>query len=332
MNVNLSNLKIFSFEIIYSFNLATINYQCERESVTNEQLNNFRRFVLKRAENFLEKNDRWLAIHQLLHHAYQNYIPLPYIYAIYDSMCLQNYEYRPHYMRPILVKLQRIFINKPEEMSNQLYEFLNYLQKNFSINYDNETIDLLIEFFFEKCHLKPSDIDIIFKKVKIHLNNYWLNLYFLTLKRINIDLLNSLKIFFNTNKNTRFEYTSMIREQTIQAIQSLVNQLDINSDQILNHFKIIIDFIDIINKRFVKNSNDIIALNDGILITIANWVLDKEHKKKIELLKQILNLFEKQSQTIPLTNETKEKIYKQLGNETFCCTSKFLLKFFFLKV
>ena len=148
-------------------NLASINYQCEREYVSDEQLNNFRQFVLKRAENFVEKKDRWLAVHQLVHHAYQNYIPLPYIYSIYDLMHQQNFEYRPHYMRPVLVKLRRIFINNPEEMTDQTHKFLDYLQRKFSINYDNETIDLLIEFFFEQCHLKPLDIDLIFKKVNI---------------------------------------------------------------------------------------------------------------------------------------------------------------------
>jgi hypothetical protein len=237
-------------------------------------------------------------------------------------MHLQNYEYRPHYMRPILVKFKRIFINNPQEMSNQIFEFLNYLQKNFSINYDNETFDLLIDFFFDQCNLKPLDIDIIFKKVNINLNNYWLNLYLLTLKRINIDLLNSLKVFLNTNKTVRFEYTLNIREQTIQSLQSLINQLSINyndnnnnSNDILNHLKNLIDFIDIINKRFVKNQNDIISLNDCILISIVNWFLQKEHKQSIDLLKKILNIFEQRSQTIPLSNETREKIYKQLGKE-----------------
>jgi len=317
---------ILTFLNIYSFYLATINYQCERESVTDEQLNNFRQFVLKRAENFIEKKDRWLAIHQLLHHAYQNYIPISYIYAIYDSMRLEDYEYRPHYMRPILVKFQRIFINNPQEMSNQISEFLNYLQKNFSINYDDETLDLLIEFFFDQCYLKPLDIDIIFKKVNINLNTYWLNLYLLTLKRINIDLLNSLKVFLNGNKTVRFEYTTIIREQTIQAVQLLINQLSINyeknnSDEIFDHFKNIIDFIDIVNKRFVKNQNDIISLNDSVLISIVNWFLEKEHQQSIDLLKQILNIFEQRSQTIPLTDITREKIYKQLGNEKFILIS-----------
>ncbi len=300
--------------------LATINYQCEHQSVSIEQLKHFRQFVLKRAENFHEKKDRWLAIHQLLHHAYQNYIPLPYIYSIYDTMRLQNYEYRPHYMRPILVKLRRIFLNNPEEMTNQIRQFLDYLQKNFSINYDQETVDLLIEFSFDHCQLKPLDIDLIFKKVNINLNTYWTNLYLLTFKRINLDLLNSLKVFLNINKTVRFEYTSIIREQTIQGMQSLINQLSLNYDknnfeEIFNHLKDIIDFIDIVNKRFVKNQNDIISLNDCILITIVNWFLEKEHQSSIDLLKKILTLFEQRSQTIPLTKSTRDNIYKQLGKE-----------------
>lgn len=319
-NLECKLFTLFYFQFISFFNLATINYQCERESVTNEQLNNFQQFVLKRAENFHEKKDRWLAIHQLLHHAYQNYIPLPYIYSIYDLMHSQNYEYRPHYMRPVLVKFQRIFINQPEEMSNQLYQFLDYLQKKFSINYDNETVDLLIEFSFQQCHLKPLDIDTIFKKVNMNLNIYWLNLYLLTLKQNNLDLLNSLKIFLNINKNFRFEYTSIVREQTIQTLQLLINQLNVNhekltSDQIINYFKNLIDFIQIINKRFVKNHQDIITLNDCILISIVNWFLEKEHRQYTDLLKELLNIFQQQTKSIPLTNETKEKIYKQLGNK-----------------
>ncbi|CAF4973808.1 unnamed protein product [Rotaria sp. Silwood1] len=232
---------------------SSINYQCESESVTDEQLKNFHQYVLRRAENFTEKKDRWLAIHQLLYQAYQNYIPLPYIYAIYDTMHQQGYEYRQHYMRPLLVKFRRIFINNPQEIVNQTYKLLDYLQKNFSINYDNEIIDFLIEFLFDQCFLKPLDIDLLFKKVNIRFNNYWFNLYSLTLKRINMNLLNSLKIFLNMNKNVRFEYTSIIREQTMQAMQSLINQLYIDYekkdyDEIFNHLKNIIDFIDTINK------------------------------------------------------------------------------------
>jgi hypothetical protein len=232
----------------------------------------------------------------------------------------QNYDYRPHYMRPILVKFRRIFLTNPEEMSNQIREFLIYLQQNFSINYDPETLDLLIEFFFDQCQLKPLDIDILFKKVNIQLNTYWSSLYLLTLKRINIDLLNSLKVFLNINKTVRFEYSSIIREQTIQAIQSLMNQLTINyekinPDEIFNYFKNLIDFIEIVNKRFLKNQNDIISLNDCVLICIVNWFLETEHQQNIDLLKKILNLFEQRTQTIPLTNETKDKIYKQLGKD-----------------
>jgi hypothetical protein len=231
----------------------------------------------------------------------------------------QHYEYRPHYMRPVLVKFQRIFINNPEQMTNQTRDLLDYLQKNFSITYDHEIIDLLIEFLFDQCHLKPLDIDLLFKKVNIRLNNYWSNLYLLTLKRINIQLLNSLKVFLNVNKTTRFEYTSIIREQTLQTMQALINQLSINyeeqnRDETLNHLISLIDFLDIVNKRFGKNQNEVILLNDSVLINIVNWFLKKEHQQSIDLLKQILHIFQQRSQTIPLTDETKEKVYKQLGN------------------
>jgi hypothetical protein len=248
----------------------------------------------------------------------------------------QNHEYRPHYMRPMLVKIQRIFITNSQEIANQTRELLNYLQKKFSINYDYETIDFLIEYFFDQCHLKPLDIALIFKKVNIHSNTYWSNLYLLTLKRINIDLLNSLTIFLNNNKTVRFEYTSILRDQTIQAMQSLINQLSIdyektNSEEIFNHLKVIIDFIDIVNKHFVKNSNDIVALNDCILINIVNWFLEKEQKQSIDLLKKILKVFEQRSQTIPLTDGMKEKIYKQLGNSIYRCLvqiDRYLLRSF----
>ncbi|CAF1058055.1 unnamed protein product [Rotaria sordida] len=310
---------------------SSINYRCESESVTDEQLKNFHQYVLKRAENFTDKKDRWLAIHQLLYQAYQNYIPLPYIYAIYDIMHQQGYEYRQHYMRPMLIKFRRIFINNTQEMINQIHKLLDYLQKNFSINYDNEIIDYLIEFCFDQCYLKPLDIDILFKKVNIRFNNYWFNLYLLTLKRININLLNSLKIFLNVNKNIRFEYTTIIREQTMQAMQSLINQLYIDYEkkdynEIFNHLKNIIDFIDIINKRFVKNQNDIISLNDCVLICIVNWFLEKDHQQSIDLLKKILKIFEQRSQTIPLTNEVKEKLYKQLGIKSFDQVNDQLIK------
>ncbi|CAF2111137.1 unnamed protein product [Rotaria magnacalcarata] len=300
---------------------SSINYQCESESVSEEQLNNFRRYVLKRAESFTEKKDRWLSIHQLLYQAYQNYIPLPYIYSIYDTMHEQGFEYRQHYMRPLLVKLRRMYINNPKEMVNQTRELLDYLQKKFSINYDNETIDYLVEFFYDESHLKPSDIDILFKKVNIPCSNYWLNLYSLTLKRINMDLLDSLKVFLNINKNVRFEYTPVIREQTLQAMQSLINQLYTDNEnkdynEIFNHLKSIIDFIDTINKRFIKNQNDIISLNDCVLIFIVNWFLEKEHRQSVDLLKKILKIFEQRSQTIPLTNGVREKVYKELGIES----------------
>ncbi|CAM4940877.1 unnamed protein product [Rotaria socialis] len=297
---------------------ASINYQCESESVSEEQLNNFHQYILKRAESFTEKKDRWLSIHQLLYQAYQNFIPLPYIYSIYDTMREQGFEYRQHYMRPLLVKFRRIYINNPKEMANQTRELLDYLQKNFSINYDNEIIDYLVEFFYDGSHLKPSDIDIIFKKVNIPFNNYWLNLYSLTLKRINMDLLNSLKVFLNINKNVRFEYTPVIREQTMQAMQSLINQLYTDNEnkdynEIFNHLKDIIDFIDTINKRFIKNQNDIISLNDCVLIFIVNWFLEKDHRQSVDLLKKILKIFEQRSGTIPLTNGVREKVYKELG-------------------
>ncbi|CAF1247619.1 unnamed protein product [Adineta steineri] len=297
---------------------SSIDYQCTRELVTDKQLNHFRQSILKRTENFVDRKDRWLAIHQLLYHAYQNNLPLPYIYATYDAMRQQNYEFRAHYIRPILVKLPRIYINNSKEITNQTHKLLNYLQENFSIKYDNEIIDILIGHLFDQCHLKPLDIALLFKNVKINLNHYWSNLYLSTLKRINIELLNSLTKFINTNKTIRFEYTSVIREQTIQAMQSLINQLSIdynttNSDEIFNHLKIIINFLDVINKRFVKNPNDIIALNDCVIINIMNWFLDKEQQQSVDLLKKVLNLFKQHSQTIILTDETKEKIYKQLG-------------------
>ena len=276
---------------------------------------NFSQFVLKRAESFTDERDRWIAIHQLLLHAYQNFVPLPYIYSIYEAMHQQDYEYRQHYMRPILIKLQRIYINNSQEMLNQVHQFLDYLQKKFSINYDNEIIDLLINFFFDQCNLKAVDIDILFKKVNIRLNDYWSNLYLLTLQRINIDKLNKLKVFLNSNKTIRFEYTSIIHEQTIRSLQSLINQLYVdneknNYDTIFHYLKYIIDFIDIVNKRFVKSQDDIILLNDCILICIVNWFLEKENQQSIDLFKKILEIFE---QRIPLTNETKEKIYQQLG-------------------
>ncbi|CAF5113864.1 unnamed protein product, partial [Rotaria sp. Silwood1] len=97
----------------------------------------------------------------------------------------------------------------------------------------------------------------------------------------------------------------------------LINQLYIDYekkdyDEIFNHLKNIIDFIDIVNKRFVNNQNDIISLNDCVLICIVNWFLEKEHQQSIDLLKKILRIFEQRSQTIPLTNEVREKLYKQL--------------------
>ncbi|CAF4301789.1 unnamed protein product, partial [Adineta steineri] len=167
---------------------SSIDYQCTRELVTDKQLNHFRQSILKRTENFIDKKDRWLAIHQLLYHAYQNNLPLPYIYATYDAMRQQNYEFRAHYIRPILAKLPRIYMNNSKEITNQTHKLLNYLQENFSIKYDNEIIDILIGHLFDQCHLKPSDIALLFKNVKINLNHYWSNLYLSSLKRINIEL------------------------------------------------------------------------------------------------------------------------------------------------
>ena len=289
-----------------------MHYQCERESVSDEQLTHFRETVLQRAENFLEKKDRWLAIHQLLHHAYQNYIPLPYVYAIYDSMHRQNYDYRPHYMRPILVKFRRIFVDNPEAMANETRNFLAYLQKNFSINYDQETFDLLVEFFLDYCHLKPFDIDLIFKKVNISLTAYWSNLYLGTLKQINLELLQSLTAFLNANKTVRFEFTSNIREQTNQAIQSLINQSN-NAEKIVDYFNDVINFLAMINKRFGKNTSDLLAFNDAVLINIFTSFYDESQRQSIDLLKTIFQLFEQRAQTIPLTRLTKEKVCKQLG-------------------
>lgn len=231
----------------------------------------------------------------------------------------QGFEYRQHYMRPVLVKLRRIYINDQEEMIKQTRELLDYLQKTFSVNYDQEIVDHLIEFFFDQCCLKPLDIDAIFKKVNIRVNIYWLNLYLLTLKRLNVNLLSSLKVFLNMNKNVRFEYTPLIRDQTIQAMQVLVNQVYIDNDkkdydEVFNHLKHIIDFIETINKRFVKNQNDIVSLNDCLLISIVNWFLEKDHQSSVNLLKKVLTLFEQRSKTIILSDETKTKIYKQIGN------------------
>lgn len=318
---------MISFEFIIPFSslflfffihLASINYQCESESVTKTHLNNFREHVLKRAESFTEKKDRWLAIHQLLYQAYQNCIPLPYIYSIYDTMREQGYEYRQHYMRPFLVKLHRLYINNPQEMANQTRQLLDYLQKNFSINYDAEIIDYLIEFLFDQCHSNPLDIDMLFKKVNIRFNTYWLNLYILTLKRINLNLLNSLKVFLNTNKNVRFEYTPIIREQTMQTMHGFINKLYSDNEtkdynKIFAQLRNIIDFIDVINKRFVKNQNDIVSLNDYVLISIMNLFLQKDNQRSMDLLKRVLKAFEERSQAIPLTYDIKEKIYKQLG-------------------
>lgn len=327
INLTMLNLLKLRLPVEHFRSFSTVNidqidsnlfFKCEQQSVTDKQLNHFQQTVLQRAEMFIESKDRWLAIHQLLHHAYQNYLPMPYIYSIYDSMHRLNYDYRPHYIRPILIKFQRIYQEKPVEMTNQIQILLDYLQKNFSINFDSETIDLLIEFLFEKCFLKTTDIDTIFKKVNINLNLYWTNLYTQTFQRINIELLNSLAVFLNLNKNVRFEYNPVIREQTIQGVQSLINQLSLNyekqnSDEIFQHLKDLIDFIDIVNKRFVKNPTDLINLNDCVLISIVNWFLDKNHQQSIDLLKRILNIFEQRSQTITLTESVREKIYRQLG-------------------
>lgn len=294
---------------------ATIHYQCEREPVSDEQLTHFRESVLQRAENFLEKKDRWLAIHQLLHHAYQTYIPLPYIYAIYDAMHRQNYDYRPHYMRPMLVKFRRIFVDNPEAMTDETRKFLAYLQKNFSINYDQETFDLLVEFFLDYCHLKPLDIDLIFKKVNIPLTAYWSNLYLCTLKQINLELLGSLTAFLNANKTVRFELTSTIREQTNQAIQSLINQSK-NSETIIEYFNDLVNFLAIINKRFGKNVSDVQAFNDAVLINIITSFYETNQSESIDLLKKIFQLFEQRTQAIPLTRSTREKVCKQLGKKS----------------
>lgn len=293
--------------------LATIHYQCERESVSEDQLRSFRKNVIRHAENFLEKKDRWLAIHQLLHHAYQNYIPLPYIYAIYDAMRTQKYEYRPHYMRPILVKFRRIFVDQPNEISEELSKFLAYLQKNFSINYDQETIDLLIEFCLNYCRLKAMDIDTLLKKVNIPFANYWSNLYHCTLKQIDLDHLNSLTAFLNANKTVRFEYTSTIREQTNQAIQSLINQWK-TSEKVLEYFNDLINFIVIVNKRFgKKGSSDLSGFNDGILLNIIENFYEKDRPESIEFLKKIFQFFDQRAQSIPLTSSIREQILKQLG-------------------
>ncbi|UJR20772.1 hypothetical protein I4U23_023887 [Adineta vaga] len=317
-------------DITHNFD-SSRNYQCERESVTDGQLNNFRQFVLKRAANFSEKKDRWLSIHQLLYHAYQSHLPLRYIYSIHDLMRQQNYAYRPHYIRPMLIKLQRIFVGNTQEMTNQTSQLLGYLQKKFSLNYDYETIECIINHFFDRCHLKPLDISLIFKKVNINLNNIWSNLYLSTLKRINIDLLTSLTIFLHSNKTIRFDYTPIIREQTIQALQSLINQLSVNytknnSEEIFNSSKTIIDFLEVLNTRFVQNTDDIIRLNDGILISFLQEFLEKDQKQSIDLLKKILQVFEQRSLTIPLTNETKEKIYQQLGMKSLNEVSDQLLQ------
>ena len=296
---------------------ATIHYQCERESVNEDQITSFRTNVLRHAENFLDKKDRWLAIHQLLHHAYQNYIPLPYIYAIYDAMRTQKYDYRPHYMRPILVKFRRIFVDKPEEMSEETGKFLAYLQKNFSINYDQETIDLFIEFFLDYCRLNPMDIDVILKKVNIPLANYWSNLYHCTLKRIDMNHLNSLTAFLNANKTVRFEYTSTIREQTNQAIQSLINQSK-DLKKFGDYFNDLINFLVIVNKRFgKKNSSDLLEFNDGVLLNIIANFYEKDRPESIDLLKNIFQLFEQRAQLIPLTPSIREQIIKQLGKILF---------------
>ena len=302
----------------HSDRLASINYQCEREPVNDEQLNHFRQSVLKRAESFTEQKDRWLAVHQLLYHAYQNCIPLPYIYSIYDTMRAHNYEYRPHYMRPVLTSLRRIYADSSEEMANQTRQLLDYLQKNFSITYDHEITDLLIDFLFDQCHLQPTDIDAVFKHVNIRLLDYWSNLYMITLKRLSMDSLNSLKVFLNVNKAVRLEYTPAVRDQTMQAMQSLINQLSVNKDEhsdeeTFNHLKDILDFVETINQRFVKNQNEIIPLNDSVLVNIVHWFQKKDDQASADLLKKIVQLFAQRAKTLPLTDETKDQIYQQLG-------------------
>ena len=314
------SLSLWSVSSLSDSHLASINYQCERQPVSAEHLTHFRQHVLKRIEHFTEKKDRWLVVHQLLHHAYQNYIPLPYIYAIYDCLRAQDYEYRPHYMRPVLVKLQRIYSNDNAEMVNQTRQLLDYLQKNFSINYDDETIDLLIEYFFDQCHLAPLDIDTIFRKVNIRVNDYWMNLYLSTLKRLDGDLLNSLKVFLNVNRNFRFEYTPIVREQTIQAMQSLINRLSVNEenrsdDELFNHLKDLIDFIEVVNRRFVKNPTEVQTLNDHILASIVHWFSNKEQPRPSDFLERIVKLFQQRAKTIPVTDGTREKVYRQLGKD-----------------
>ena len=302
---------------------SSINYQCERQSVSAAHLTHFRENVLKRIEHFPEKKDRWLVVHQLLHHAYQNYIPLAYIYAIYDCLRAHDYEYRPHYMRPVLVKLQRIYANDPTEMVNQIRQLLDYLQKNFSINYDEETIELLIEHFFDQCHLAPLEIDTIFKKVNIRVSDYWTQLYSSTLKRLDGDLLNSLKVFLNVNRNFRFEYTPVVREQTTQAMQSWINRLSVNEEnrtdeELFNHLKDLIDFVEVVNKRFVKNPTEVQNLNDQVLAGIVHWFSSKEQPRPTDFLERIVQLFEQRGKSIPVSDGTREKVYRQLGKDTQC--------------
>lgn len=281
-------------------------------------MTDFRQHVLQRLEHFPDKKDRWLVVHQLLHHAYQNCIPLPYIYAIYDTLRQEGYEYRPHYMRPVLVKFQRIFAQKPQEMPEQTRILLDYLQKNFSINYDDETIDLLMEFFCTQCHLTPLEIDTLLKKVNFRLNLYWSNLYHAALKRFDLSVLNSLKVFFNTNKTIRFEYTPTIRDQTLPVLQSFINQWSLadgpnHLEEQFNALKDLIDFVEVMNKRFVKNAAELVTLNDCVLINIVHWFLVKEKKETIDFVRRVFNLFEQRSKSIPLTKETREKVHQQLG-------------------
>lgn len=294
-----------------------MDFQCEKEKVNENDLREFREKVLQRVEFFSDDKDRWLVVHQLLHHAYQNLIPLAYIYEIYETMRLNEFEYRAHFMRPVLVKFSRIFVDKTNSMSEEIGKFLEFLQRNFSINYDSETMDVLIEFLFDRCRLDAPEIDSLLRKSNIRFNDYWTNLYLSSTNKISRERLNSLKVFLNSNKNFRFEFSSQIREKTGQAIESYLNQVQVHfqdgkTGELFESLRELVDFIEILNKRFVKNQGDLVALND---FTLMNMIHSFDEKKSVDLTRRIFELFLERKSNIPLSDRVKKNVEQSLNSD-----------------
>ncbi|CAF1687557.1 unnamed protein product, partial [Didymodactylos carnosus] len=78
-------------------------------NISDDHKKNFQNNILNRTQEFTNTKDCWTTIHQLLFHSYLNFIPLPYLYLIYDVMKQHQYEYRPHYIRPLLIKIQKLY-------------------------------------------------------------------------------------------------------------------------------------------------------------------------------------------------------------------------------